>query len=186
MIRFNGLNHNAVHRGGVSHVRAYHGSALVWEKETEPPAEVNLLKEYLTAGTALFAGVTLTVNADGTVLITGTATGQINAKISNGVDMQSVRPAAWNDESLAGIPLAAITLGAEVVSGTVTNAAGDSCNLTLRYSAETIFLNCKVGDGMYSIGGTPTAALSQCVVYIRSGTVFDSLLLRPYVDVEAA
>ena len=182
MIRFNGLDHNAVHRGGgVSHVRAYHGSALVWEAET-PVVDANLLKEYLTAGTASFAGVTLTVNADGTVLITGTATGQINAKISNGVDMQSARPAAWNDESLAGIPLAAITLGAEVVSGSVANSAGDSCNLTLRYSAETIFLNCKVGDGMYSIGGTPTAALSQCVVYIRSGTVFDSLLLRPYVE----
>lgn len=179
-IYLNSVNHNAVHRGGVSHVRAYRGAALVWEKET--PVETNLLRQYLAEGSISFAGVTVTVNADGTILINGTASGQINAKVSNGLDMQTTRPAAWNGESLAGIPLAPITLGCEAASGTVTNTAGDSCNVTLRYSADSIFLNCKVGDGMYSIGGTPTAALTQCVVYVRSGTVFDNLLLRPYVE----
>lgn len=180
MIRFNGYDHDAVHLGGVSHVRAYHGSVLVWEKAA--PVETNLLKQYLTAGSLTFAGVSVTVNADGSVLFEGTAASQINAKISNGLDVQSARPSTWNGDSLAGIPAAALTLGAEVVSGSAVNASGDACNLTLRYSADTIFLNCKVGDGVFSVGGTPTAALTQCVVYIRSGTVFTGFLLRPYAE----
>lgn len=173
------VKHVAVHKGGVSFSRIYRGSTLVWEKEE--PAGTNLLVQYLTADTDTFGGVTVTVNSSGSILFSGTATSQINAKVSNGVEMLATRPAAWNSDSLAGVPLAALTLGCEVVSGSVYNPASDSCNLTLRYSADSIFLNCKVGDGMYSIGGTPAAALTQCVVYIRSGTVFSDLLIRPYV-----
>lgn len=178
-IYFNGVKHSAVHKGGVSHVRAYHGSVLVWERASPP--ESNLLLAYLSAGSGTFSGVSVSVNADGSVLFTGTATGQVNAKLSNGVDLQASRPSSWNADSLAGIPLSPLTLGCELVSGSVTNPQTDSCNLTLRYSAESIFLNCKVGNGVLSVEGTPTAALSQCVVYIRAGTVFDSLLMRPYV-----
>lgn len=178
-IYLNNVNHNAVHRGGVSHMKAYRGSVLVWERG--PLAESNLLKPYLLAGSASFAGITVTVNADGTVLMNGTASAQVNAKISNGLDLQTSRPAAWNSDGLAGIPTAPLTLGCEVVSGSAYSAETDSCNLTLRYSAERIFLNCKVGDGMYSVGGTPTETLTQCVVYVRGGTVFSEFLFQPYV-----
>lgn len=181
-IFLNGVKHNAVCLGGVSHVRAYKGAALVWEKAaTPPPVAVNLLAQYLTAGSAVFNGVTLTINADGSVLFNGTASAQINAKLSNGVEMVSQRPASWSSGAMADIPLSPITLGADVVSGSMTNAAADSFNLTLRYDAETICLNCKLNDGMPSVAGTPTTAVALCALFIRGGTVLNNLLIRPYV-----
>ena len=179
-IRFNGLDHVAVYKGSTEINKIYKGSELVWEKPVS-----NMLLEYLIAGTGTHAGVTVTINADKTILITGTATGNVNAKVSNGLELLSTRPTTWNSPDLGNIPLAPLLLGVDVISGTVYNQQTDSCNYTLRYSSDLVFLNCKIGDAMYSINGTPNDTIKQNVIYIRTGTTFTDYLIRPYVRLAA-
>lgn len=174
-IILNGVNHVAAYKGGTEIGSIYKGSTQVWQRAAD-----NLLLPNLIAGQGTLSGITLVLNEDKSVSVSGTATGNVNAKISNGVELNSQRPAAWDDESIPGITLAPVTLGAEIVSGSVASANTDCCNLTLRYSALVIFLNCKIGDGMYNIDGTPTDPITQMVLYIKQGATFTDFCFRPY------
>lgn len=140
----------------------------------------NLFTACISAQTATLDGVTVQVAADGIITLNGTvtSTGAMNIKLTNVLELSAGtgRPASWDNDDI-DLPVSAMTLSAEILSGSFSTPQADSLNLTLRYSAATLFLNAKIGDGLLSVSGTPTAATKMVVLYVRQGVVFNNLKL---------
>ncbi|WP_300746886.1 hypothetical protein [uncultured Bilophila sp.] len=141
---------------------------------------LNLLLPSLFSATATGGGVSVTIHEDGTVTLDGTVTvaAALNVKLTNGLVVSEPRPSAWDVDTLPGVvPGRAATLTVTRESGTLTTSGADGFNVTLRHSAAEIFLNAKIGDGLWTATGTPAEEVKMLVFYIRAGTVMDNLKL---------
>ena len=144
------------------------------------PAPPNLLLPSLLPATATGGGISVTIHEDGTVTLDGTVTvtTALNIKLTNGLVISEPRPEAWDADTLPNvIPGHAATLTVTKESGTLTTSGADGFNVTLRHSAAQIFLNAKIGDGLWTATGTPAEEVKMVVFYIRAGTVMDRLRL---------
>lgn len=149
-----------------------------WSFRRRIPA--NLLLPGLIPATATGGGVSVTIHEDGTVTLDGTVTAAtaLNIKLTNGLIISEPRPASWDADTLPDIiPGRAATLTVTKKSGTLTTSGADGFNVTLRHSSAQIFLNAKIGDGLWTATGTPAEEVRMLVFYIRAGTVMDKLKL---------
>lgn len=142
------------------------------------PEPTNLLLAAMTPGTATYGSLTVGIDADGIITLDGTVSGTaLNVKYTGGLEINPSRPAAWDSDAAFSSGTGALTQTVSIAGGTFTAGQSDSINVTTRHSISTIFLNCKVGDGIMSAGGTPASPVRMGVIYLRGGTVLNNLKL---------
>jgi hypothetical protein len=149
--------------------------------EVAPPEQpINLLLAHMTAGTATLTGITASIDAQGVLTLNGTVSANINIKYTGGIAIDASRPSAWDSDSALYEGTTALTLAVSVVGGSYTIPEGvtDCFNITARYSTASIFLNAKLGDGIASVTGTPSASVRMGIVYLRAGVVLNNVQLQ--------
>lgn len=167
-------------RDGYTSLQRWNHTVTRPDEGAPDPAPPNLLLPSLLPATATGGGISVTIHEDGTVTLDGTVTvtTALNVKVTRGLVISEPRPAAWDADALPGvIPGQAATLTVTKESGTLTTSGADGFNVTLRHSAAQIFLNAKIGDGLWTATGTPAEEVKMLVFYIRAGTVMDRLRL---------
>ena len=166
-------------------VRDGYTSLQCWNHTVTRPNEVipdpepaNLLLAAMTPGTATYGSLTVGIDAGGIITLDGTVGGTaLNIKYTGGLEINPSRPAAWDSDAAFSSGTGALTQTVSIAGGTFTAGQADSINVTTRHSTSAIFLNCKVGDGIMSAGGTPASPVRMGVIYLRGGTVLNNLKL---------
>lgn len=142
------------------------------------PEPANLLLAAMTPGTATYGSLAVGIDAGGIITLDGTVGGTaLNIKYTGGLEINPSRPAAWDSDAAFSSGTGALTQTVSIAGGTFTAGQADSINVTTRHSTSAIFLNCKVGDGIMSAGGTPASPVRMGVIYLRGGTVLNNLKL---------